>query len=240
MTDDLLRELSRLRQRAAGLTELINTAQSAAPKTVTATDRSGTVHVTLGPDGLPEKFRVDQYWQRHVQPEKLGGVILEAFESAMSQRLATWARTLEDEGWQTRFNRLRAAAPPDGHVPPALARPRPSVAPRSLDALAEDMIRAVGGALGVAEATPRAARGTGIDRSGKLTLTVSASGLVSCVVKTRWAARQTGTVLTNALTQALAAAKSDLARNHGGPASGADLNGLAGEAMTLLNDPKRM
>lgn len=240
MTDDLIRDLSRLQNHAARLAELIETAQNAAPETITATDRTGTISVTLGPDGLPTTFRVDQHWRRRVEPSKFGQVVLEAHEVAMSRRLATWSRTLNDRGWQASVDELRASSSTSQQIPPAFRRPERAANPRPIDAVAEDMIRALDQASDVGTAQQHSTVGTGADRWGKLTLTVSPTGLASCVVKVRWAAKQTGTALTNALVEALAAARADLAQADGNVTHGPDLSSLFGEAIALLNDPKRM
>lgn len=242
MTDDLIRDLSRIQNQAAGLAELINNAQDSAPRTTTAADGSGMITMTLGPNGLPKTFQVDRDWQRRIDPARLGPAVLEAFEVAMNERLATWSRTLQDQGWQDDVDRLRSGSSDStaGRVPPAFRRPQPAAHPRSIDIVAEEMIRALDRTDDIAAAQQQTGTGTGSDRSGKVTLTLSPSALVSCVVDAQWAADQSGTTLTNALIEALGAASADLTRERTSTATGPDLNSLFGEALGLLNDPRRM
>jgi membrane protein involved in colicin uptake len=67
---------------------------------------------------------------------------------------------------------------------------------------------------------------------------------VSCDVEAQWAAERSATALTNALIEALAAARADLARAQerakDKAADGPDLNDLFGDAIALMNDPRRM
>lgn len=58
MTDELIGQLARIQQYAAGLHGLLADAQEQAPESSEGTDRSGTVRAFLGPDGLPRSFRV--------------------------------------------------------------------------------------------------------------------------------------------------------------------------------------
>lgn len=88
MTADLMRELAQIQQYAAGLQGLLATAQTEAPRRSEGTDRTGTIRVFLGPDGLPSSFRIESGWNRKVVAENFGGAVLEAFQKAMGERLA--------------------------------------------------------------------------------------------------------------------------------------------------------
>jgi hypothetical protein len=247
MTDDLVRDLSRIQDDAVGLAKLITIAQLAAPATATATDSHGMIRATLGPDGLPKSLVVDQRWQRRVASQRFGATVVEAFQAAMGERLKVWSATLEERGWRARFDELRAA--PDHHsrtgatsgVPPAFRRPQPKPGPRPIDAVAEDVIRLFDRVDDIGAARQRTITGTGHDRSRKLTLTLSAHGLVSCVADPQWVSAQTATALTNGLGEALAAARADLARTDGQAAThySSDLTDLFSEALALLSDPQR-
>jgi hypothetical protein len=219
---------------------LIDTAQDATPRAATASDPTGMISVTLGPDGLPKSFRVESDWNRHITPERLGQAVLDAFTAAMGERMAMWAKTLQDRGWQQEVDELDSGSPAPyaGEVPPAFRRP--TAHPRSLDVVAEEMMRALDRAPEIGAAQERSGTGTGSNGSGALTLTLSANGLVSCIAERHWASRQSGTSLTNALGEALAAARADFARhNHDAP-TGPNLNGLFNEAIALMNDPRRL
>lgn len=240
MTDDLSRDLARLQHYAAGLEKLIDSAQDAAPRAATATDGTGMISVTLGSDGLPKSFRAEPDWNRHVKPEQLGQAVLDAFAAAMGERLAMWARTLQDRGWQQEVDELGAGSsgPNAGEILPAFRKP--DVPPRSIDVVAEDMMRALDQAPEIGAAQHPTGTGTGSNRSGALTLTLSGNGLVSCTAETHWASRQSGTSLTNALGEALTEARADFARNNRGAPTGPNLNNLFNEAIALMNDPRRL
>lgn len=57
-----MRELTQIQQYAAGLQGLLATAQAEAPRSSEGADRTGTVRVFLGPDGLPNSFRIESGW----------------------------------------------------------------------------------------------------------------------------------------------------------------------------------
>jgi hypothetical protein len=63
VTDHLLRDLRQLQQYAAGLRGLLTDADAQAPQQAVGTDRTGTVSVVLGPDGLPNSVRVTSDWR---------------------------------------------------------------------------------------------------------------------------------------------------------------------------------
>jgi hypothetical protein len=122
-----MRELAQIQQYAAGLQGLLATAQTEAPRSSEGTDRTGTVRVVLGSDGLPSSFRVESGWNRKIAAENFGGAVLEAFQVAMGERLAVWTRTLEEQGWQAQTDQLRLdlegrpAASTPGEIPPAFS-----------------------------------------------------------------------------------------------------------------------
>jgi hypothetical protein len=97
-----MRELVQIQQYAAGLRGLLATAQADAPRISEGVDRTGTIRAVLGPDGLPDSFRIESGWNRKITAETFGGAVLEAFQAAMGERLAVWTRTLEKQGWQVR------------------------------------------------------------------------------------------------------------------------------------------
>src|SRR5262249_23720829 len=87
---------------------------AALPERVEATDSSGTVHVSLGPDGLPVSMHVGPGWRRGVGPEGLGSAVAEACRSATAERIAAWARMLEERGWPDAFERPHPEVGDDG------------------------------------------------------------------------------------------------------------------------------
>jgi hypothetical protein len=229
MTDELLRDLARIANYAAGLRRLVDVAQDSAPERSRGTDSSGVVSVVVGADGLPRSFHIGQGWPGRLPPEKLDKAVVEASQAAMRERLASWSKTLEKQGWQEEADDLRAH-PPSHPV----EEPQPATNPRSVDAVAEDMIRALDQVKDIAAATQPAQTGTGSDSSGKLTLTLSGTGLISCTVDAKWASNRTATMLMRALGDALAAARADLARPPEQPSP--DLGALFAEALALLKE----
>jgi len=230
MTDELIRDLARIQNYAAGLRGLIDAAQASAPARSRGTDSSGVVSVVIGADGLPRSFRVSQGWPGRLPPESLDKAVAEASQAAMHERLATWSKTLEKHGWQEQADDLRAHPPTQ-----PVEEPQSATNPRSVDAVTEDIIRAFDQVKDIAAARQQTATGTGSDSSGKLTLTLSGTGLVSCEVDARWASTRTATMLMRALGDALAAARADLARPRE-PAATPDLGALFAEALALLKE----
>ncbi|MDQ4011780.1 MAG: hypothetical protein M3228_14070 [Actinomycetota bacterium] len=246
MTDDLMRELIQLQQYAAGLQGLLATAQAEAPRSSEGTDRTGTIRASLGPDGLPNSFRIEPGWHRKITAENFGGAVLEAFQAAMGKRLAIWTTTLEQQGWQAQAARLRIdldqqpSVSGQAEMSPAFGHPVEDVTPRPIDQVAEDMIKAFDHVGDFAAPPPQVARGAGSSRSDKLVLTLSTAGLVSCTADPKWVSAQTAASLMNALGEALTAARADLENSAGRPAPSRSLDRLFTEALALLRDPRRV
>ncbi|GGM68458.1 hypothetical protein GCM10012275_43710 [Longimycelium tulufanense] len=243
MTDDLMRELVQLQRYATGLQELMAEANAEAPSRTTGTDHTGVIQVGLGADGLPEAIRVQQGWERRLEPARVGEAVVEAAQVALGERMASWTIRLRDIGWQAQVERLQQgdeppAPPVPGEVPPALRRAVDQARPRPLGDLAEDMIAAFDH---VEQMTPPAvATATGSAAAGKLTLTLSRAGLVSCVAEPHWVARQTATMLTNALGEALAGARTALARTIEPHHPTGALERFLAETLAVLRDPHRL
>jgi DNA-binding protein YbaB len=238
MVDDILRELARLQQYASSLQHLMTAAQAKAPEQAEGADSSGAVRVLLGSDGLPRSVRVEPDWRQRLDPRSVGAAVLEAFQSATGQRLAAWTAALDDDGWRAKADRLRDD-PGDG-PPPALRRDPPPTPPRPMDVVVEDVLDAMDHAERFANPPAFSAQGTGSAASGRVAVTLSPAGLVSCVVDASWAGQQTAGDLANALTAAFAAARADLAHAAAGPDPAARLDGLFTEALGLLTDPRRL
>lgn len=242
MTEDLLRELAQIQQYASGLQGLMAQAQSAAPEQAEGTDASGAVRVVLGPDGLPESVRVEAGWQRRVEPAAFGNAVVEACQAAMGARMAAWTARLEDERWQSKVDQLQLGvderpAEAGGEIPAVLRHPM-EVQPRAIDEITEDLISAFD-SVGQFTASPSSAV-TSSNSSGNLVITLSKAGLVSCAAEPRWVSQQTATRLMNALSEALAAARVELAKASDAPKPTAALDRLFAEALAALNDPQRL
>jgi hypothetical protein len=244
VNDEIMRELAQIQHYAAGLQGLLATAQAQAPSSSEGADRTGTIRVFLGPDGLPTSFRVEPGWNRKVSAEHVGGAVVEAFQAAMGERLAAWTTTLDDQGWQAQADQLRLDLDGSGPVSmpagisPAFRSPADPMAARSIDHVAEEMIKAFDDVAGLTPPAPTGA--TGANRSGKLALTLSKAGLVSCIADVEWVSTQTSATLMNALGEALAAARTALESTPGQPGPSGNLDRLLADALALLSDPQRV
>ena len=249
--EDILRDLARLRDYAAGLQQVMADFQQAAPEHSQGTDRSGAVRAVLGPDGLPEAIRVDADWSNRLRAGSFGAAVVEACEAAMRERGAAWSRALKQSDWRRRVDRLEAgpagpagpAAADPGAVPPAFRRPGARVRP--VAELAEEAIGALDAVAAPASEVSQGPRGSAANRDGTLTLTLSPSGQVSCRADPRWVAGRTGAQLTEALSAVLAAARQDLAASsHAAAASrdgAAERQGrLMAEVLAAFEDPRRI
>jgi hypothetical protein len=114
------------------------------------------------------------------------------------------------------------------------------VNPRPIDQVAEDMINAFDQVGSFVAPSPQATRGIGSSRSGKLVLTLSQGGLVSCTADSEWVSAQTAATLMNALGEALSAARTDLENRTPRPAPSESVDRLVAEALALLRDPRRI
>lgn len=250
MADDIVDELRQLQRYAAGLHSLLADAQAKSPPQAEGSDSSGAVHVVLAPGGLPDSIRVRPDWNRKLSPEAFGGAVVEAFTAAANARITAWTTALEEEGWQSKVGRLRdeldrpnARAPSDG-IPPAFRRDQKAVRPRALDAVAEDVINALDAAPTLAARLPAPAQAVGRSAAGRLVITLADGGLASCTADPQWVSQQTAARLMTALSEALAAARDQLAaaERAADAESGErtkNLNGLLAEALALIENPQQ-
>jgi hypothetical protein len=258
MLEDDLWELERLRRYATELHNLMAEAESVAPQRVEATDRSGAVRMTIGPDALPESLRIAGDWKQKLQPAAVGAAVIDAYGECVRQRVAEWTRVLDNHNVADRMRQLdQLEAETQGPAPPASSGSLPAafrpnvghIQARPLDLIAEDVLSAAGAAesaiaASAANASAGETRGTGSTRRGEVAITVSAEGLVSCDVDPDWAERQTAVRLTEALRTALDTARENLAaaQNAWGDSSGdvtTRLNELFSEiTAATFNDPQ--
>jgi hypothetical protein len=250
--DDLLGDLARLRHYATGLQELMDELQQASPERSEGSDRSGMVHAVYGRDGLPESIRVSPYWKEKLQPAGFAAAVVGACQAAATQRGTEWSRTLSRAGWQERADRLdqdsaRAAASDPNPVPPAFRRPGSGspTPPRPIPVLAEEAI----GLLDLASSpsawpSPEPAKGSGGIRGGSLTITLVSGGQISCQADPHWVAQRSGAQLTEAIGEALAAARRELASAAGSVADRnradtARADRLVEESIAVIEDAGR-
>jgi hypothetical protein len=203
MAEDILRDMG---GHAAGQQGLIHDFQGRMPQTVQATDPSGVVQVTLGADGLPSSFEVDDGWTSSLHPTAFEGAVKAAFTAATTRRLADWAALLENIG---------EPVADDGEQPVAVQPFQPPAQPnganrhRDVGELLSDLLDITADLDALSEPSVRQA--TGSTASGMLTLTLGSDGALSCSVDQAWASDRSGVELTAALNAALAAARGELA-----------------------------
>jgi hypothetical protein len=224
MAEDILREMG---EHAAAQQGLIRDFQGQMPRTVQATDPSGTVQVTLDADGLPASFEVDEGWSRSLHPTAFSDAVRAAFTAATARRLADWSKLLETIGEPGAGDDTRPVAPQPFQTP-GQSNGQP---PREVGELLSELLDITADLEALAE--PGVRQASGSNTSGMLTLTIASDGTLSCSVDQAWASDRSGEELTTALNTALAAARAQLAQAAGAyPADRAAR--LLNEAAALL------
>lgn len=228
--DNLIKQLGELERRANRLRDLMDNARDGMPVRAEGTDQTGSVHVEIGADALPTRFRVAPDWDRRIAPPAFGGAVVDACQVAVNPRLA---------GWIARLKEPQPGCPADAEMDSD--RSASNVRPRSLSDLTEDLLRAFDD---LAEAERHPAQpppdARGVAGNGRLELVLSSAGLASCTSEPCWTATQTGAQLTMALAEALDNARAQLAARAPAPWQVDGLDGLLAEAMAVLGDPRRL
>ncbi|MBO0806000.1 MAG: hypothetical protein J2P25_23380 [Nocardiopsaceae bacterium] len=164
----------------------------------TGSDRRSAITVTLGTDGLPERFDVDPRWRQRVAPSELVGAVTEAHSQALSNRSAKWTAA-----------RGTAPVPSDDvsrepDETPLRMEPR-----RTIDDLAEAAISGIAAARDAAQASRGDQAPVGRGTEGGVTIELARSG-PRCDIDPRWAQQRSGTELGDALNGALRSARAQL------------------------------
>lgn len=231
MNDALLASLDRIRMRAAAAAAAFDDAVALLPVEAIGVDETGAVTARIGPDGVPTALRVASDWARRVAPEQFGAAVVDACRAAAAQRTAEWSRRLERTGWRARAD-ARLAHPDPARARTTPARLRPDGPARPLAEIGRDAHAALRDA--TRPAPPRSATGIPGPAGGdRLTLMFTATGLTGCAAQPRWVAGQTGAMLSNALTAALADARRALDALDGARPAHA-LDRLLTEAMAAM------
>jgi hypothetical protein len=239
MTDDVLQQLYRTHRHLAELQSMFQGADVGAG--FDGTDPTGAVRTVLAADGLPTSFDVDYDWKRNLRPDVFGRAVTQAFQAASRKRLTALSQ-----------------AAPNGVVMP---EPADDPAPSDVDierwiesalAASAGSATAAGGPLrrdpmeflrAVLDATrdldalvnAPPAHGTGIAGYGRLQLTLTRDGSVSCTADQSWVSDKTGEELTEALGSALSSAREDLI-NAATDGPMARLQRMNSEAMAMIRD----
>ncbi|MEZ0091277.1 hypothetical protein [Streptacidiphilus sp. EB129] len=240
--EDMLRELNGMRQRASALQKLIAEAQSSAPSEAVGSDRSGSVLVRLGADGLPRTVRVEQGWRRNIPAAQLGDAVLDAAHMAMVERSRSWTANFPGGDWRGRLDALQeeyAATPVPAeaeHTTPLDATP---VASRAIGEVMEDVLALLDSGDSPSQSGTRVLEWRGTAAAGKVRVTVSRQALIRCDVDPRWAERQTDSQLSSALESAFTTARAALAGSvqDGSAQPGGRAQALFQEALAMLRNP---
>ena len=245
MNEEILSDLYRLQQYAAGLQNLIAEAEAGAPQRVEAADASGAVRVAVGADGRPETITVEADWKRRLSAEAFGSAVVEAFAAASEQRTQAWARALSDREWQAKAEHLKEridsepVTTPLGQVPEIFRRDVSNVRPRNMNEIATDVIEALDNVDDLPDAQAQAVRGIGSTGFGKLEIVLTPAGITSCRADPHWVSQRTGEELTDALATALAAAREELANAAAATPTGR-IERLLDETLALMGNPDRL
>jgi hypothetical protein len=237
MPEDEVGERRTSAPQMSGLRKLIEDVQAMAPQRLEAFDRTGAVRVVLGSDGQPELIEVEHDWRDRLRPDSFGQAVLGASQTATDDRSAAWAHRLADPAWQAEVESLPDIAagepirlPDLASATPAASPSEPSdVDPRDSRAVTAEIVHAVEN-IDEMVAASLAVQGVGSAAFGKLVVTLSRDGLVSCTADPGWLSQRSGEELTEALGAALTSARADLARNAEATAAGR-LNRLLAKAL---------
>lgn len=258
-SDDLTANLGDLQQQASALRDILSTAtsESAAPAETTGSDRSGTVAMVVGADGFPQSVRVARDWERKIRPEQFAAAVVEASQAARSGRLTTAADALQRGRDRERAAGRHADRDPQGRtagfvpsspatparLPAAAGQGTPEARPRPLTSLVEHALELFSDVEQFRPPPP--VHGTGRAAGGRLSVTLLASGAISCSADPRWVTGKTSAMLAGTFREAVDEARSALAEAQAhdaspqtSPADG--LKTLFDEAMALLQDPRRL
>jgi hypothetical protein len=203
--------------------------------------------MVVGADGFPQSVRVARDWERKIRPEQFAAAVAEASQAARSARLTTAADAL-----QRGRDRERAVgragfvpSPPatPARLPAAAGQGTPEARPRPLPSLVEHALELFSDVEQFRPPPP--VHGTGRAAAGRLSVTLFASGAISCSADPRWVTGKTSAMLAGTFREAADEARSALAEaqahDPSPQTSPADaLKTLFDEAMALLQDPRRL
>jgi|SRR5579875_77914 len=220
MDEEFLRDLEQLRRYGSGLQDLMSELQQLAPERSEGADSTGSVRVTLGPDGTPETIRVSPYWREKLQPAGIADAVNGACQAAMQKRGAEWAETMDRVHWRERLEALDAGpaggssageGAPAGQVPAGFRRETPAAPAVNFEDVDPEAVLELADAALNAEPAAQPPAGRGANRDGMLEIQLGQGGRVACRIDPRWAAGRSGAQLSEALATALAAARKQLA-----------------------------
>lgn len=197
-------DLVRLRRESGDLSMRIRELQATAPERTIGTDRTGVIHVTLGPDGIPASIAVGPQWQDKIRVRDLADAVTEAAQQATCHRAEVWARAHSQMG-------ASAGAPaPSENDEPDFSGKAITSSPRPVDEIAAEAIGLLDEALSLPAGDGRVLRQfRGAGSGGAVAVILKRDGDLSCEVDAHWAASQASSQVGQALQSALAAARAE-------------------------------
>lgn len=218
------------------LEAVLDDARAARPERVEATDATGTIRVTLGPDALPVSMSVGADWRRAVGSERFAAAVVEACQAAAGARMAAWTAALGERGTPAAVARLREEIDRDEPAPEpelvldSLVQAHLSTRPRPVDEVVRDISRLT---RDMPDAAGEARPASGSGAFGNVVVTLSPAGEVSCAADPGWVSRQEADDLGEALNAALASARAALGRRPPAAPTAA-VNGLLVELLASV------
>ncbi|MGW1792846.1 hypothetical protein ACWCO0_07610 [Streptomyces tubercidicus] len=248
MDNAFRQELEQFQSYTAELQGMLSGIQGSRPERAEGSDAQGAVQVRVGGDGLPQDITAASDWGKRCKSGGLGMAVVEAAHNAHSELMDTWSQGFPSGPWDASPGRGNMGAAPasraEAHgTPVPEERDTRYVISRPLDQLVEDVISSLSAANSFEIAPDEAAQASGSDPAGRVTITLTPASLASCDVDASWAAKASVTQINRALGEALADARSALARSsvsEQAEGEGQKLDGLLDEAMAALRDPSRL
>lgn len=195
------------------------------PGRVEGMDSTGTVRVTLDPAGLADAVSVGDGWRRSVGTQGLAGAVAEAAGAALADRAAVADRRLTDAGLPERLNALDAWVTGETDEPPpgVPLMPTPLPEPAAPTGTTEEILASLDEIQ--VQARPSA---SGVSAFGKVTVSLAASGALTCTADPEWLSRRGDVEVVDALAAALGHARVELMRlDMRQQGRGVELNGSA-------------
>lgn len=226
-----------LLQRQASAIQEIADRTPTAP--ATGTDGSESVTMTVGPDGFPDSLRVVPDWERTLGAERLALAITEAGRAARSRQMAATADALQRFTEHGQAGSANANPYNQGTAPRPYGQPHGQYAggSMSLDDLAEKALKLFSE---VERFRPVPAQAMGRGATGRLAVTVSTEGFVSCSVDPQWASGKPSATLIDTFREAVREARQALASQQPTASPMDALKSLFDESLAMLQDPRRL
>lgn len=225
-----------LQRQASAIQEIADSTPTAP---ATGTDGSESVTMTVGSEGFPDALHIVPDWERRLGAERLALAITEAGRAARSRQMAATADELRRFAEHGQAGGANANPYTQGTAPRAHGQPYGEYAggSMSLDDLAEKALKLFSE---VERFRPAPAQAMGRGATGRLAVTLSADGFVSCSVDPQWAAGKPSATLIDAFREGVREAREALAGQQPTASPMDALKSLFDESLAMLQDPRRL